>query len=141
MNVKITRPDGTVIEAEGTVEECQAFALAMSPASPTLTIKSAPVQLPLPIEQPALPWGPWGPQPWDISPYISPYQPPQQPIMPWQTVPYTPDITWWMPSTSTTDRLMLDSGSRFAVGDQPVVSGSIFMSSGFQCTPTGSNRC
>lgn len=137
MKIKLTRPDGTVIEAEGTVEECQEFALALSPAPAprAVTVKSAPVQLPLPMQQPFVPWGP---SPWDVYPYT----PVNPPIMPWQTVPYTPEITWWMPSSITTDRITLTPTSEFLIGGQmPLTSGSIVMDSGWQCTPTGANMC
>ena len=81
MKIKITRPDGTIIEAEGSVEQCQEFALALSPASTPV-----PASAPVPAQQ--LPWGPaqpslpWGPQPWDVQPH-------QQEIAWWP-----PDMIW-----------------------------------------------
>lgn len=70
MKLKITRPDGTIIEAEGTVEECERLLGAPIPVPYTLTLlKTVPVPVyPVyPVTYPVYPTGPTypiNPEPW-----------------------------------------------------------------------------
>lgn len=59
MKLKITRPDGTIIEAEGTVEECERLLGAPVPVPYTFTfLKTVPVPV-----YPIYPY-PINPEPW-----------------------------------------------------------------------------
>lgn len=59
MRIKITRPDGTVIEAEGTAEECERIAAPPVPVVSPTPFDTRPV---VPFVVPSLPH-PWD-QPW-----------------------------------------------------------------------------
>ncbi len=48
MKIKITKPDGTIIEAEGTAEECAALADRDKPAGPLAPFKLTPDPRPWP---------------------------------------------------------------------------------------------
>jgi len=112
MKIKLTRPDGTVIEAEGTVEECQTFALALSP-SPTVAPQPLTIS-PRPIQQ-QFPWEPWQVVPWvptnpQDCPWVNPTTPQTWPgTHPWDL---TPHVWWGSPlgvnaPTVTTDRIYM----------------------------------
>lgn len=65
MKVRITKPDGTVIEAEGTAEECALLAGLSPPVAITLTpAYVSPVFVPYPVYPAPCPppfVGPWVP--------------------------------------------------------------------------------
>lgn len=60
MKVKITKPDGTVIEAEGTAEECERIVGAPQPAMPPFPADMLKVYPGTPHPWESWPW-PWQP--------------------------------------------------------------------------------
>jgi len=100
MKIKITRPDGVVIEAEGTAEEC--VLLLASPAEPVPPTTYKIVLPYIPFEPPALPYIPFqyptpgfypatpGFYPATPYPYYfgdPPYNPPYNPTQWYGTLP------------------------------------------------------
>lgn len=86
MKIKITRTDGTVIEAEGTAAECIEFAQMMAP------------QAAAPAEAPPITWPAPGQQvfPW-IDPFVPTWIPETAPNVPWWPEvigPYVPPTTY-----------------------------------------------
>jgi hypothetical protein len=63
MRIKITKPDGTTIEAEGTAEECERIAAPSTPVVSPTPFDSGPVFVPVVVTAPAVeePW--WRTQP------------------------------------------------------------------------------
>jgi hypothetical protein len=80
MKLKITRPDGTLIEAEGTVEECERLMGAPLPIKYVFT----PIQITVPVY----------PQPIPITPQYPMY--PINPVYPWNPEP------WYVPTWTVT---------------------------------------
>lgn len=71
MKIKITRPDGTVIEAEGTADECERIA----GGAPPLRVADQPVYIPTPlwVDPLSVPNPPsWSPWPYYVTPWTAP---------------------------------------------------------------------
>jgi hypothetical protein len=81
MKLKITRPDGTVIEAEGTVEECERLigAPIQNPVYWLQPIRLTPVPVPVYPVYPVYP----------SYPYYGPYIGDVIPDPPWMTTTWT----------------------------------------------------
>lgn len=128
MKIKVTRPDGTIIEAEGTVEECERLVSGPPAKSSSEELLEFLKQI-KPETQPDLPFVPYVPVPY--YPPVMPWDP-SVPSLPWSPeYPYRvgPYVRWgW-----TTDRITLGDNTQgvtvTCVDDVPMTSGYVLLSS------------
>lgn len=135
MKVKITRTDGTVIEAEGTAQECSEFAQAIAPAAlPSLQLSPSFVPVPVQQRQQVFPWEIFPETPWQVVPY-QPYVPSTTPhVGPWINPPVSPSFEWWQQQPTTTVGVFQlcqnVGGGHFDMSSGLMVNGTCLLSDG-----------
>lgn len=83
MKIKITKADGTVIEAEGTAEECQKLMEQAPKLSPALELEDIRKMFAEELSKPRVSWWFNTPYPWWIQPY---YTQPQPSFLPYDVI-------------------------------------------------------